>query len=100
MELTFDGNMVGFSFIQAYGCNERIMIMKNLKDRLHYCFDEEFKRLLNLYLKCDEFDYNRNMRAHFQLIRENDPAYLNHTPVLSLSFGGSTTKLMLASTVE
>ena len=60
--------------------------------------DADLKRLTTAYLQDDSNDYVRHSAELFQLVRQMDARYQNHGLVLALSFGGSNTKLILAST--
>lgn len=59
--------------------------------------DTDLRRLLTAYLNDDSNDYDRHSGDFFQLVRAKDPRYMDHGQVLALSFGGSNTKLILAS---
>jgi len=71
---------------------------KDLKERLLYDGDKDFIKLAKEYLVNDQHDYVRNSKELFSIVRKKDTRYINHGPVLALSFGGSNTKLMIAST--
>ena len=58
----------------------------------------DLDRLLEAYLNDDSNNYERGSKRDFELVRNKDPRYMDHGEVLALSFGGSNTKLMLAST--
>jgi hypothetical protein len=75
-----------------------LLVEERLKNLCHG--SEDLDRLLTAYLQDDSNDYERHTAEYFQLIRQRDPRYWNHGPVLALSFGGSNTKLMIASTED
>lgn len=72
--------------------------MKSLMERIHYDFDQDFSRLLDTYLHCDDHDFVRGTAPHFALLERQSPALRDHGPVLAVSMGGSTTKLAIGST--
>ena len=76
--------------------------VKQVMERLKQLCDgnEDLRRLLTAYLQDDSNDYERHSAEHFLLVRKRDERYMNHGPVLGLSFGGSNTKLILASTKD
>jgi len=60
--------------------------------------DADLERLISAYLSDDSNDYERYSEELFRAVREQRREYRDHDPVLGLSFGGSNTKLILAST--
>lgn len=76
-------------------------MLESLMSRLEKLCDGEYDltRLLLAYLNDNSNDYEQHSRKHFDLVKCRDPRYMDHGRVLALSFGGSNTKLVLASTV-
>lgn len=59
--------------------------------------DEELAKFISLFQKGEMPASESGMERHFELAKEKPNAFYNHGVVLALSFGGTNTKVMLAS---
>ena len=69
----------------------------SLQKRLSIDQKEELHKLLGLYMTGNMPVYNADMKDHFKIAKKKDDAFINHPMVLGISFGGTNTKVILAS---
>lgn len=68
--------------------------------RLAFSPDADFRRLCRDFQERPFFLISTAIEAAFDTAREKPEQFRNHPPVLALSFGGSTTAVMLAETQD
>lgn len=71
--------------------------MEELRRRILPDTDEELAKFISLFQKGEMPASESGMERHFELAKEKPNAFCNHGVVLALSFGGTNTKVMLAS---
>ena len=71
--------------------------MEELRRRILPDTDEELAKFISLFQKGEMPASESGMERHFELAKEKPNAFYNHGVVLALSFGGTNTKVMLAS---
>ena len=71
--------------------------MKQLRQRLLPDTNRELNDFLSLFQKGEMPASESGMERHFTIAKQKPQAFCNHSTVLALSFGGTNTKVMLAS---
>lgn len=69
----------------------------NLKERLSIVPEAELTKLIGMFKARSMPEYHAGMTDHFRIAKEKTGAFADHPKVLGISFGGTNTKLMLAS---
>jgi hypothetical protein len=73
------------------------MTSSSLEKRLSIVPEQELEKLLSMF-KAEEMPvFNAGMTRHFEIAKAKPDEFVNHPPVLGISFGGTNTKIVLAS---
>lgn len=73
------------------------MMNSSLEKRLTIDPERELTKLLSMFKTGEMPVFNAGMTRHFQIAKEKPAGFINHPPVLGVSFGGTNTKIILAS---
>ena len=71
--------------------------INQIRDRMWLNPDEVLRDLLERFANNTIPETNSHMEHHFRTAKKKPEAFRNHEKVLAISFGGSNTKVMLAS---
>ena len=69
----------------------------SLKKRLSIVPEDELKKLLGMFIDHSMPEFSAGMTNHFRIAKEKGDAFTNHPKALGISFGGTNTKIILAS---
>ncbi len=73
------------------------MISSSLEKRLSIDPEVELQKLLSMFQTGEMPVFNAGMARHFEIAKAKPDEFINHPPVLGISFGGTNTKIILAS---
>lgn len=69
----------------------------SLQKRLSINPQQELQKLLGMFQTGEMPLFDAGMTRHFEIAKEKSDAFVNHPTVLGISFGGTNTKIVLAS---